>query len=80
MPLNNRQTERKIWLEEAIETIETALLTGIRDGLSLTFNGRSLQRHTPEELEKLRKRYEAELCKLERIEAGTQTRTIRVIG
>ncbi|KZZ67405.1 hypothetical protein A3765_10510 [Oleiphilus sp. HI0130] len=80
MPLNARQYDRKIWLEKAIKEIEDALLNGIKSGHSMTFNGRSIQRHTTDELEKLRRAYNAELCKLERIEAGTQTRTIRVIG
>lgn len=80
MPLSARQITRKAWLEKAIDAIQDSQINGISSGLSMTFNGRSIQRHSPEELEKLFKSYEAELCKLERIEAGTQTRTIRVIG
>lgn len=80
MALTPRQVTRKAWLEKAISEIEKAQLTGITAGLSMSFNGRSIQRHTPTELEKLRKGFEAELCKLERKEVGTQTRTIRVVG
>lgn len=80
MPLTTRQSERKAWLEEALEKIDEALLKGISSGVSMTFNGRSIQRHSNEDLARLQKRYSAELSKLERIEAGTQTRTIRVIG
>jgi len=46
----------------------------------MTFNGRSVQRYSPEELERLRVRYDAELVKLERIDSGTYTTTVRVIG
>lgn len=80
MALTPRQITRKAWLEKAISEIESAQLTGIKSGLSMSFNGRSIQRHTIQELETLLKGYEAELCKLERKEAGTQTRTIRVVG
>lgn len=80
MPLTARQAERKEWLESALDEIQDALLKGISSGLSMSFNGRSIQRHTPTELAKLERRFSAELRKLERIEAGTQTRTIRVIG
>lgn len=80
MALTARQTTRKAWLEKAIFEIESAQLKGITSGLTMSFNGRSIQRHTPAELERLNRTYEAELCKLEKIELGTRTRTIRVIG
>lgn len=80
MALTARQAVRKAWLEKAITEIQSAQLKGISAGLTMSFNGRSIQRHTPAELEKLMRTYESELCKLEKIELGTRTRTIRVVG
>lgn len=79
MALTARQAVRKAWLEQAITEIQSAQLKGI-SGLSMSFNGRSIQRHTPSELEKLMRTYESELCSLEKAELGTRTRTIRVVG
>lgn len=81
MPLTPRQSIRKEWLEKAIDAIQETQLNGIvSEGSQMTFNGRSIQRFSPDELERLRLRFEAELTKFERIELGTHTRTIRVIG
>lgn len=81
MPLTPRQVTRKAWLEKAIDAIQETQLNGIvSEGSQMTFNGRSIQRFSTEELENLRVRFEAELSKLERIELGTHTRTVRVIG
>lgn len=80
MALTSRQSERKEWLEGVLSDIEEALSGGIKNGVSGAFNGRSVQRYTPDELTKLQKRYDSELRRLERIEAGTNSRTIRVIG
>jgi len=80
MALTARQITRKAWLEGAVLQIQSAQLKGITSGLTMSFNGRSIQRHTPAELESLMRTYEAELCKLEKKELGTFTRTIRVIG
>lgn len=79
MALTARQAVRKAWLEQAITEIQSAQLKGFSSA-TMTFNGRSIQRHTPAELEKLMRTYESELCKLEKIELGTRTRTIRVVG
>lgn len=81
MALTPRQAERKQWLEQAIKEIQYAQLNGIKsEALTMSFNGRSMQRFTPEELEKMRLRYDQELTKLERMEAGNYSRTIRVYG
>jgi len=80
MPLTPRQTSRKAWLEAALTKIEAAQAGNFDQGQAMTFNGRSVQRYSPEELERLRVRYDAELVKLERIDSGTYTTTVRVIG
>lgn len=81
MPLTPRQITRKAWLEKAVDAIQDTQLNGITsEALNMTFNGRSLQRFGPEELERVRQQFETELIKLEKIEIGNYSRTIKVIG
>lgn len=81
MALTERQTARKAWLINAITAIESAQLNSLTsEAAQMTFNGRSIQRFSPQELERLRTVYDGELSKLEKVEAGTYTRTVRVIG
>lgn len=81
MPLTPRQITRKAWLEKAVDAIQNTQLNGITsEALNMTFNGRSLQRFGPEELERVRQQFETELIKLEKIEIGNYSRTIKVIG
>jgi hypothetical protein len=81
MALTTRQSERKTWLESALTAIQSAQLGILTSGKSdLSFNGRSVTNLSPQEMEKLRRSYESELQKLERIEQGVSSRTIRVIG
>ncbi|BBM66347.1 hypothetical protein VA249_29930 [Vibrio alfacsensis] len=81
MALTERQQSRKAWLENAIEVIQTAQLGNLTSGkASLSFQGRNITNLSPTELEKLRKQLDNELTKLERIEQGRATRTVRFIG
>ena len=80
MPLTERQKSRKAWLEQAVNEIQNAQINGFKSGFSMSFNGRSIQRFSPKELENLRHMYDRELIRLEKIEAGNYTRTVRVNG
>lgn len=81
MALTVRQLKRKEWLIKATDAIEATQLNGIMaEGVEMSFNGRSITRFNPDELERLRQRFESELGKLERQEVGIFNRTIRVIG
>lgn len=80
MALTTRQTNRKAWLETALTAIESAQMGNFEQGQMITLNGRSLQRYSAEELERLRVRYDAELDKLERKANGTYSTTVKVIG
>ncbi len=81
MALTTRQTNRKTYLETAVAAIQDAQMGMIQGGVAeMSVGGRSLARFKPHELEDLYQKYLAELTRLERIEAGTRTRTVRVIG
>jgi hypothetical protein len=81
MALTTRQAQRKTWLESALTAIQNAQLGILTAGTTeVSFNGRSVTNLAPQEMERLRRSYEAELQKLERIERGVSSRTIRVIG
>lgn len=81
MALTERQTARKLWLQKAISEIQYAQINGFKsEAVSMSFNGRSITRFNMQELENMRFRFDQELTKLEKIEAGTFTRTIRVWG
>jgi hypothetical protein len=81
MALTTRQAQRKTWLESALTAIQNAQLGILTAGTTeVSFNGRSVTNLAPQEMERLRRSYESELQKLERIEQGVSSRTIRVIG
>ncbi len=80
MSLTERQKKRKEYLESAIDAIHLSQTKTLCSGsVSMEFNGRSIQRISPASLEKIRRSFETELTKLERIESGEKvTRTVRV--
>lgn len=81
MALTTRETARKTYLETAVTAIQDAQMGMIKGGVQeMSVGGRSLARFKPDELEKLYQKYLAELTRLESKEAGTRTRTVRVIG
>ena len=81
MALTERQKERKKWLEIIILAIESTQLKGIESGaMKYGIHDRSLERYNPEELERLRRRYECELQALEKKEMGIFKKTISVYG
>ncbi len=81
MALTTREQTRKTYLETAVAGIQEAQMGMIQGGVAeMSVGGRSLARFKPDELEKLFEKYSAELKRLESKEAGTRTRTVRVIG
>lgn len=71
MALTDRQKNRKDWLEKMLGAIEARIAGDIDSGsLSLSINGRSLQRYNLDELNTLHSQYSYELNRLEQLDAG----------
>lgn len=71
MALTDRQTRRKQWLENMLDAIEARISGDLDSGaISMSLNGRSLQRYSIEELNRMYSQYSNELSQLERKEAG----------
>jgi hypothetical protein len=79
MALTTRQTTRKAYLEETLPKIEAAI-AGNLGAMKIQLEGRAIERYSLEDLEKLRVKYDSELTRLERREAGsTSTSTIKAV-
>lgn len=71
MALTERQIRRKAWLEQMMDAIEARIAGDVESGSSsMSFNGRSLQRYTLDELNTLHSQYSYELNRLELQEMG----------
>lgn len=71
MALTQRQLNRKQWLETTLDTIQARINGDLDSGaVSLSLNGRSLQRYSLDELNRLYKQYDHELSQLENQVAG----------
>ena len=81
MALTDREQARKAHLETLLTAIQDAEQgTWSAAVQEMSIGGRSLVRFKPEELAKYYRVYDQELKRLEAKEAGTRTRTVRVVG